>query len=130
VTSLGGWGRFPTHETELVTPSTAVASSDLLARQVGLVARGNGRAYGDAAIGARVTLATASLDRMRRFDPDRPRTPSRPACCFPIPGRLRPARIFSPGGPGTKLVSVGGMIASECTARTTTDGGFGSTSKS
>jgi FAD/FMN-containing dehydrogenase len=39
-----------------------------MAAQPGSVARGNGRAYGDAAIGERITLSTRSLDRIRSFD--------------------------------------------------------------
>jgi FAD/FMN-containing dehydrogenase len=91
-----------------VTPATAVASRDVLARREGLVARGNGRAYGDAAIGARVTLATASLDRMRKFDPQTGRlTVEAGVLLSDVLGAFVPRGFFPPVVPGTKLVSVG-----------------------
>jgi decaprenylphospho-beta-D-ribofuranose 2-oxidase len=66
---LAGWGRYPKHETELLEPSAPSSLPMLLAGREGVVARGNGRAYGDAAIGERCTLSLRGLDRMRAFDP-------------------------------------------------------------
>ena len=68
MTELAGWGRYPRHETELLAPAPEALPA-ILAERSGLVVRGNGRAYGDAAIGERLTLASRRLDRMRRFDP-------------------------------------------------------------
>ncbi len=46
---LSGWGRYPRLDTRLEAPRGEEALRALLADP--LIARGNGRAYGDAAIG-------------------------------------------------------------------------------
>ena len=66
---LTGWGRYPRHASEWLEAETPAAVPALQSGHAGLVARGNGRAYGDAAIGERVTLSTSRLDRFRAFDP-------------------------------------------------------------
>jgi len=68
VTLVSGWGRYPTVETEIVTPRTLEAARRLTAEGEGVVARGNGRAYGDAAIGVSRTIAMKALNRVCAFD--------------------------------------------------------------
>ena len=63
---LGGWGSFPLHETHLSAPRSEAALRERVA-EGGLIARGNGRAYGDSAVGGR-TVQTRHLDRMLAFD--------------------------------------------------------------
>ncbi len=128
MTELAGWGRYPRHDSDLVAPATAEASRALLARSEGIVARGNGRAYGDAAIGQSVTLATRSLDRMRAFDPATRRlTVEAGVLLSDILAAFVPRGLFPPVVPGTKLVTVGGMIASDVHGKNHhRDGGFGS----
>ena len=62
MTLVSGWGRYPTVETEIVTPRTLEAARRLTAEGEGVVARGNGRAYGDAAIGVSRTIAMKALN--------------------------------------------------------------------
>src|SRR4051794_10118314 len=62
MTELTGWGRFPRYETQLVPASAPAAVPTLLTKCSGSIARGNGRAYGDAAIGEKATLLTRDLD--------------------------------------------------------------------
>ncbi len=64
---LGGWGSFPLHETRLSAPRSEAALRERVA-EGGLIARGNGRAYGDSAVGGR-TVQMRHLDRMLAFDP-------------------------------------------------------------
>jgi hypothetical protein len=47
VTELEGWGRYPRHASELLSPASPGQVSALKSGRTGLVARGNGRAYGD-----------------------------------------------------------------------------------
>ncbi|WP_410217222.1 FAD-binding protein [Paracoccus sp. (in: a-proteobacteria)] len=80
----------------------------------GLVARGNGRAYGDAAIGTRRTLGVLGLNRMKAFDPQNGRlTVEAGVLLSDILAAFIPRGFFPPVVPGTKLVTVGGMIASD-----------------
>jgi len=127
MTELTGWGRYPRHPSDVLSPSSPPAVPPLMNSHVGLVARGNGRAYGDAAIGERVTLVTRGLDRIRAFDPSTGRV--RVEAGIPLSSLLDVvvARgFFPPVVPGTKYVTIGGMIASDVHGKNHhRDGGFG-----
>jgi len=125
MTTVSGWGRFPVVETEMLRPRSFEAVGAAVAS--GSVARGNGRAYGDAAIGAARTIAMTAFDRVRSFDP--------------ATGRIRLEAgvllsdlidTFGPRGflpsvvPGTRFVSVGGAIAADVHGKNHHgEGGFG-----
>ncbi|MCP3462201.1 FAD-binding oxidoreductase [Bradyrhizobium sp. CCGUVB23] len=124
---ISGWGRFPVVDTDLLTPRSFGAVGDAIAATSGGVARGNGRAYGDAGIGVSQTLAMTAFDRVRSFDP--------------ATGRIRLEagvllsdliETFGPRGflpyvvPGTRFVSVGGAIAADVHGKNHhCEGGFG-----
>ncbi|WP_027528259.1 FAD-binding oxidoreductase [Bradyrhizobium sp. Ec3.3] len=124
---ISGWGRFPVVDTDLLTPRSFAAVGDAIAATSGGIARGNGRAYGDAGIGVSQTLAMTAFDRVRSFDP--------------ATGRIRLEagvllsdliETFGPRGflpyvvPGTRFVSVGGAIAADVHGKNHhCEGGFG-----
>jgi decaprenylphospho-beta-D-ribofuranose 2-oxidase len=124
---LAGWGRYPKHETELLEPSAPSSLPMLLAGREGVVARGNGRAYGDAAIGERCTLSLRGLDRMRAFDPATGHlTVEAGVLLADILEAFVPRGFFPPVVPGTRFVTVGGMIAADVHGKNHhRDGGFG-----
>ena len=66
---LSGWGRFPVHDCRMIA---ARDDAEVLAHiaEGPLIARGNGRAYGDSALNPAATLDMRKRDRMRfdRFD--------------------------------------------------------------
>ncbi len=125
MTLVSGWGRFPVVECEVLRPRSFEAVAGAVV--TGSVARGNGRAYGDAAIGAVRTIAMTGFDRVRSFDP--------------VTGRIRLEAgvllsdlidTFGPRGflpfvvPGTRYVSVGGAIAADVHGKNHHgEGGFG-----
>ena len=127
MTELTGWARYPRHETRLVPASAPSAVRALLADGAGSIARGNGRAYGDAAIGERTTLLTRGLDRMRSFNPQTGRlTVEAGVLLADILAAFVHRGFFPPVVPGTKLVTVGGMIAADVHGKNHhRDGGFG-----
>ena len=111
---LSGWGRYP-----VVDCGTAVlrGPEDLggvLARRGTLIARGQGRSYADAALNRDLTLSTLGLGRMQAFDAD-----TGLLTCEAGVGLDDILRTFVPRGwfppvvPGTKFVTVGGMIAAD-----------------
>lgn len=127
MTLVSGWGRFPVVDSEVLRPRSFEAVGAAVADVTGSVARGNGRAYGDAAIGAVRTIAVTGFDRVRSFDP--------------ATGRIRLEAgvllsdlidTFGPRGflpfvvPGTRFVSVGGAIAADVHGKNHHgEGGFG-----
>jgi len=125
MTLVSGWGRFPVVDSDVLRPRSFEAVGNAVV--TGSVARGNGRAYGDAAIGAVRTIGMTGFDRIRSFDP--------------ATGRIRLEAgvlladlidTFGPRGflpfvvPGTRFVSVGGAIAADVHGKNHhCEGGFG-----
>jgi FAD/FMN-containing dehydrogenase len=127
MTELAGWGRYPRHPSEVLSPASPASLAPIMVSQTGLVARGNGRAYGDAAIGERTTILTRGLDRIRAFDVEtgliRVEAGVLLADLLDI---VIPRGFFPPVVPGTKFVTIGGMIASDVHGKNHhRDGGFG-----
>ncbi|WP_025032987.1 FAD-binding oxidoreductase [Bradyrhizobium sp. DOA9] len=125
MTLVSGWGRFPVVDTEMLRPRSFEAVGEAMVS--GTVARGNGRAYGDAAIGVARTVAMTGFDRIRWFDPAA-------GCTRLEAGVLLSDLIetFGPRGflpfvlPGTRFVSIGGAIAADVHGKNHhCEGGFG-----
>ncbi|MCK1587166.1 FAD-binding oxidoreductase [Bradyrhizobium sp. 169] len=127
MTAISGWGRYPINDTEIIHPRTADAAQRATVQADQAVARGNGRAYGDAAVGVRQTIEMAQLNRIRAFD-------SRTGQLTVEAGLLLSDLIatFLPRGffpyvvPGTSFITVGGAIASDVHGKNHhCEGGFG-----
>lgn len=110
---LSGWGRYPYLDCVVRTPRTE-ADLQALVPQGPLIARGNGRGYGDCAMSADGTIDMARFNRILSFDPQ---TGSLVAEAGVILADV--IDTFLPGGwfpwvtPGTKFVTLGGMIAAD-----------------
>lgn len=65
---LTGWGRYPRFKAAVIEPGSPAEATRLQKDLSGFVPRGNGRAYGDAAIGIKSCLCLCELDRFRNFD--------------------------------------------------------------
>lgn len=108
-----GWGRYPMVETRLVRPASdaelsVVTSSD------GLVARGNGRGYGDCAVGKDASVQTLALDRFESFDPETGIVVAQAGVLLEtIIDVFLPRGWFPYVTPGTKFVTLGGMAAAD-----------------
>ncbi len=124
-TQISGWGRYPVQTCELERPERY---ADLRSDTDSVIARGQGRSYGDAALNenGRVLL-TERVNRLLEFDV--------------INGILRaeagvtlaeildvavPKGWFLPVTPGTKFVSLGGCVAADVHGKNHhRDGSFG-----
>lgn len=109
---LTGWGRVP------VVPGYQVRSEDLQAitRDVPLT-RGLGRAYGDAALPApgdtRIAGSTLA-DRILHFDPETgDMTAEAGLSLDELYRAFLPRGWFTPVTPGTRFVTLGGMVAAD-----------------
>jgi decaprenylphospho-beta-D-ribofuranose 2-oxidase len=124
---LSGWGRYPVMDCKTLGLREISDIGELLARTPSFIPRGNGRAYGDAAINPDMTLLMSGCNRFIEFD----------ACSGVVecePGLLLsellkvtvPRGWFPPVVPGTKFVTIGGLIAADVHGKNHhVDGSFG-----
>ncbi|MEZ5753029.1 MAG: FAD-binding oxidoreductase [Paracoccaceae bacterium] len=124
--NLSGWGQFPTLDATVLHPRTEADVARTIA-QGPLIARGMGRAYGDAAI-ARRTLSMRHFNRMIAFDGDTGQLIAESGVTLgEIIDALLPRGWFPAVTPGTKYVSLGGAIAADVHGKNHhKDGSFGS----
>lgn len=118
---LSGWGRFPIISARMLEPANTRAAEAHLAEvlnsgEPGLIARGAGCSYGDAAL-APTVLATRQLDHFIGFSADSEEDATiHCAGGVSLDAVLRvvvPRGYFLPVLPGTRFVSVGGAIAAD-----------------
>jgi decaprenylphospho-beta-D-ribofuranose 2-oxidase len=108
---LSGWGR-------TFVPGREIRSENLAAitREASL-SRGLGRSYGDAslpALGVREVVGTALADRILAFDENTGVIRVEAGLCLSEMNRLfLPRGYFTPVTPGTRFVTLGGMVASD-----------------
>ncbi len=113
MTLLSGWGRFPWLDCAVRRPRSEEELRALVL-QGGLAARGNGRAYGDSAMSATNTADMRAFSRMIGFDPDSGvLTVEAGILLSDVIRTFLPRGWFPPVTPGTKFVTVGGMIAAD-----------------
>lgn len=111
---LSGWGRYPALEARVLRPRSVGALRDMVLSESNLIARGNGRAYGDSAINTSATIEMRHLDRMLAFDPDSGRLVAEAGVLLgDIIAAFLPRGWFPMVTPGTKFVTLGGAIAAD-----------------
>ena len=112
--TLSGWGRYPRIEATQAWPDTADDVRYLIEAQESLIARGNGRAYGDAALNPACTLEMGRLQRLLSFDPETGLLVCESGTLLSdIVDLFLPRGWFVPVTPGTRFVTVGGMVAAD-----------------
>jgi FAD/FMN-containing dehydrogenase len=93
-----------------------------------MIARGNGRAYGDSAVSPGLTLEMRGMDRMLSFDPETGVLEAEAGVLLAeIIAAFLPRGWFPAVTPGTKFVTLGGAIAADVHGKNHhIDGAFGS----
>jgi FAD/FMN-containing dehydrogenase len=123
---IAGWGRYPVrrvplHEPRgedelaaLLRPGDAGPHPDVRSLGGGAIARGNGRAYGDSALGAAATLGLGRMDRMLAFDPARGLLVAEAGVILgDVVEAFLPRGWFPYVTPGTRFVTLGGAVAAD-----------------
>ena len=114
---ISGWGHFPRYECDLYRPE-AIAELQALVESdssASLIARGQGRSYGDAALneGSGVVLQER-LDRLLGFDAEKGVLHCEAGVTLAeIIDLFLPLGFFPAITPGTKNISLGGAIAAD-----------------
>jgi decaprenylphospho-beta-D-ribofuranose 2-oxidase len=125
---LSGWGRYPTADCAVQRPRDTQAVEQALAAAEGaLIARGNGRAYGDSALNPASTLDMRGLDRILAFDDASGQVVAEAGVMLAdLIDVFLPRGWFPAVTPGTKFVTIGGAIASDVHGKNHhKDGSFG-----
>ena len=108
---LGGWGRYPLIDAKLKSP-TSIKELNELVSQDNAIARGNGRSYGDSAISKKNTICMKNFNRIIEFN-------IKNGLVVVESGVLLSEIIeaflhrgwFPKVTPGSKYVTIGGMVA-------------------
>lgn len=110
---IANWGNYPVVETEEKAFSFEEQLNDTLLHSNNIIARGNGRCYGDASL-AKTTISTLKYDKILSFDTDQGIFECQSGLTLDkILEVIVPKGWFLPVTPGTKFITVGGAIASD-----------------
>lgn len=111
--NLTSWGNYPSSITQSLAFASSAEAKDLLAATEQTIAHGNGRSYGDSALTAQV-LHSRKLDNFIAFDADTGVIQVQAGVLLSeILNLVVPKGWFLQVTPGTKLITVGGAIASD-----------------
>jgi len=113
---LSGWGRYPALECDVYRPEKFSELASIVAsNSTSLIARGAGRAYGDAAVnGDNRVVDVTRLGRMLSFDPDTATLRAEAGVTLDeIISVFLPRGFFPAVVPGTRYVTLGGSIAAD-----------------
>jgi decaprenylphospho-beta-D-ribofuranose 2-oxidase len=113
---LSGWGRHPVQECRVYRPEKVSELAEVMASapEGGVVSRGLGRAYGDAALNPGGVVSHLRLNRMLAFDEAAGVLECEGGVTLgEIVYAFLPRGWFLPVVPGTRHVTVGGAIAAD-----------------
>ena len=124
---IAGWGCHPVIRGTLQQPRTSDEVRRLVSSAAPVIARGNGRSYGDSSFNADGAVDMTRLNRFLAFEPDTgTATVEAGVLLGDVITAFLPLGWFPPVTPGTKYVTVGGMIASNVHGKNAVrDGAFG-----
>lgn len=110
---IANWGNFPVVETDEKSFSFAEQLTHTVQQSDRLIARGNGRCYGDASL-EKTTISTLKYDKILSFDTDKGIFECQSGITLDkVLEVIVPKGWFLPVTPGTKFITVGGAVASD-----------------
>ena len=124
--NLSGWGRFPFINTKVKSPT----SIKELVREISksnVIARGNGRSYGDSSINKNKTICMRNFNHITKFNDETGLLIVESGVLLSeIIEAFLPRGWFPKVTPGSKFVTVGGMVACDVHGKNHhKDGSFG-----
>lgn len=123
---ISGWGRYPIIKATVATPRSVEGLSKIIQRG-NAIARGNGRSYGDSSISQTNTIHMKYFNRMLAFDENSGQLIAEAGVMLADVIEVFLERGWFPAvTPGTKFVTLGGMIAADIHGKNHhKDGSFG-----
>jgi decaprenylphospho-beta-D-ribofuranose 2-oxidase len=111
--TIANWGNYPVMETDEKSFLFADQLLSTLEQNGGIIARGNGRCYGDASL-AQHTISTLKYDKVLSFDTAKGIFECQSGLTLDKVLEVTvPRGWFLPVTPGTKFITVGGAVASD-----------------
>ena len=111
--TVTNWGNFPVIEANVTESSKISEIQTFVGQQQSLIARGNGRCYGDSSLSKNI-FSTLKLNKFLAFDAGSNTLECESGVLLSdILDVIVPRGIFLPVTPGTKFVTVGGAIAAD-----------------
>ena len=111
---VSGWGRFPRIDSEISHPRDEHAVAAQVLSQRTLIPRGAGRSYGDSSLNRAAIISRDGLNRILAFDETTGDMIAEAGVLLAdIVALWTPRGWFPPVTPGTKFVTLGGMVASD-----------------
>lgn len=111
--SISNWGNYPQIEAEVFTPAFVEEVNGLVKKEQVILARGNGRCYGDVALSKKI-VSTLSLDKVLAFNTESGIIRCQSGILLSdILEITVPKGFFLPVTPGTKFITLGGALASD-----------------
>jgi decaprenylphospho-beta-D-ribofuranose 2-oxidase len=110
---LANWGNYPVVSSEESTFSQESQLKEFVTSHQHIIARGNGRCYGDASLGAH-SISMLKYDKVMAFDAENGIFECQSGLTLDqILDIIVPKGWFLPVTPGTKYITVGGAVASD-----------------
>lgn len=110
---LTNWGLYPQKEVAFLQPENENQVLKCISENEELIARGNGRCYGDASL-ARKTVSITSLNKVIQFDDIKGTIECQSGILLSeMLTIIVPKGYFLPVTPGTKFITLGGAIAAD-----------------
>jgi FAD/FMN-containing dehydrogenase len=110
---IANWGNYPVMESNEVEFRSLNELKQIVSASTSAIARGNGRCYGDASL-SDVTISTLKFDKILFFDTANGIFECQSGVTLDqILDVIVPEGWFLPVTPGTKFVTIGGVVASD-----------------
>lgn len=110
---IHNWGLYPEIGGEIFRPTSYAEVQQIIKCQTGIIARGNGRCYGDASLSNKI-ISTLALNQIIHFNADEGIITCQAGVLLDdILKFIVPKGFFLPVTPGTKFITIGGALASD-----------------
>ena len=109
---LSGWGNNKLAKSKVYSPKNIIEIKNCIKGKT--IARGHGRSYGDSSIQPNSTIITTKLNRILHFDTKKGILSAESGISvLEIIEKIIPFGWFLPVTPGSKFISLGGMVAAD-----------------